>query len=1034
MAARFALIFGFYLTGAMLYFSLAPLPSQAQTQGGSQLEALDAKILELWAAGKNNESLPLQKRVVELSDKTLGPEHPKSVDRAESLAYSLWLAGRQEEAKSLFVRLAKSRERLLNSKKFESEDAQLEVNKLGQLYEQLGRFGDAETLYRRALAMREKAHGPVHPNVAKALDKLSMLYARQERFAEQEPVLKRQLTILEKTQDATHFADPNLPKELVVNLARTETYNAVNQLAVLYGTLGRYSEMEALAKRNLSKLQKEGASFEILTTVNYQQLGRISVIRGQYAEAVSYFKKAIEIERRIPDENAGCDACNDLAEVYLRQGRYDDAEKAAKTALDINTRIFSDKLPSASSAQLVLAQSYFGRKRYADAESVFSLVAKNIGTFWGPEHASMVSPLVGLAEVKLAQGKPLESYDYAKRATSILIRQIATNAQALTMSSGGQMRPVEFYQQSAFDAHMRAAAELAAQFPERAQALAAETFDIAQRAQHSEAASALSQMAVRFAQGDGVLAQQVRQRQELTVQYRALDKSLIEALIKPDAQRNQAAEDNWRKAREDLVKRIRAIDANLAKDFPQYAALVNPAPLPIQEVQQLLRPGEALVLLAHEALDSLPFRQTAGQTYIWVVTREEARWKASPISTGTLVTEVAALRCGLDESAWHTPERCRKLLGGKSSPDGAGLPFDLVRAHALYTKLFQPFDDLIKDRHILFASSGALTTLPLQVLVTAVPDPALTDAERYAKAAWLGRRQPVTVLPSVTGLKSLRGFAKKSLATNPYAGFGNPLLVGAKGDNRSAWARQDCLTAVVASGQRVAARSVVQAPTLNFFRGGRADLAALRRQEPLPETVDELCQVANALAAPPDSLFLGARATEPTLKSLSTSGALKSRRVLHFATHGLVAGETKAFSVNRAEPALLLTPPETASSEDDGLLTASEVARLEMDADWVILSACNTAASDGSPGAEALSGLASAFLYAGARSLLVSHWYVNSEGAVKLITGAFAELRRDPTIGKAEALRRSIEARIREGGGRAHPSYWAPFAIVGEGG
>jgi CHAT domain-containing protein len=104
-----------------------------------------------------------------------------------------------------------------------------------------------------------------------------------------------------------------------------------------------------------------------------------------------------------------------------------------------------------------------------------------------------------------------------------------------------------------------------------------------------------------------------------------------------------------------------------------------------------------------------------------------------------------------------------------------------------------------------------------------------------------------------------------------------------------------------------------------------------------------------------------------------------------------------------------------------------------MDADWVILSACNTAASDGAPGAEALSGLASAFIYAGARSLLVSHWYVNSESAVKLITGAFAELSRDPVMGKAEALRRSIEARIREGGGRAHPSYWAPFVIVGEG-
>jgi CHAT domain-containing protein len=228
------------------------------------------------------------------------------------------------------------------------------------------------------------------------------------------------------------------------------------------------------------------------------------------------------------------------------------------------------------------------------------------------------------------------------------------------------------------------------------------------------------------------------------------------------------------------------------------------------------------------------------------------------------------------------------------------------------------------------------------------------------------------VLPSVTSVKSLRSFAKKSLATNPYAGFGNPLLTGLKGDNRSAWSRQDCQPAAK-GGQRVAARAVLQAAALDLFRGGRVDVAALRRPEPLPQTADELCDVAGALAASPVSVFLGARATESTLKSLSAAGTLKTWRVLHFATHGLVAGETKSFSVNRAEPALLLTPPDKASEEDDGLLTASEVARLEMDADWVILSACNTAASDGAPGAEALSGLASAFIYAGARSLLVSH-------------------------------------------------------------
>ena len=155
---------------------------------------------------------------------------------------------------------------------------------------------------------------------------------------------------------------------------------------------------------------------------------------------------------------------------------------------------------------------------------------------------------------------------------------------------------------------------------------------------------------------------------------------------------------------------------------------------------------------------------------------------------------------------------------------------------------------------------------------------------------------------------------------------------------------------------------------------------------------------------------------------------------MHFATHGLLAGETEMLTATKAEPALLLTPPQTASEEDDGLLTASEIAQLKLDADWVILSACNTAAGDNNkPGAEALSGLARAFFYAGARTLLVSHWAVNSGATVKLITKAFDELQAHPKTGRAEAMRRSMTTLLGAGGAYAHPANWAPFIVVGEG-
>ena len=167
-------------------------------------------------------------------------------------------------------------------------------------------------------------------------------------------------------------------------------------------------------------------------------------------------------------------------------------------------------------------------------------------------------------------------------------------------------------------------------------------------------------------------------------------------------------------------------------------------------------------------------------------------------------------------------------------------------------------------------------------------------------------------------------------------------------------------------------------------------------------------------------------ASEATVKRLP----LADYRVVYFATHGLVAGDIKGL----AEPSLALSIPAQSSDTDDGLLTASEVAQLKLNAEWVVLSACNTIAGD-KPGAEALSGLARAFFYAGARALLVSHWAVNSAAATRLTTSTFDILKADPKLGRAEALRRAMLSYLNDTSDpmNAYPAYWAPFEIVGEG-
>lgn len=195
----------------------------------------------------------------------------------------------------------------------------------------------------------------------------------------------------------------------------------------------------------------------------------------------------------------------------------------------------------------------------------------------------------------------------------------------------------------------------------------------------------------------------------------------------------------------------------------------------------------------------------------------------------------------------------------------------------------------------------------------------------------------------------------------------------------------------------------------------------------MPQTADLACDVARQLGATEDDIHLGARATEARVKAMSASGLLASYAVVNFATHGVVAGEFTA----SAEPGLVLTPPETGTEEDDGYLSASEVAGLKLDADWVILSACNTA-SGGAKDAEALSGLARAFFYAGAQALLVSHRSVRESAALALVTKALAAMALDNGIGRSEAMRRAmIDLADSMDPVVAHPSHWAPFGVVG---
>jgi CHAT domain-containing protein len=549
-------------------------------------------------------------------------------------------------------------------------------------------------------------------------------------------------------------------------------------------------------------------------------------------------------------------------------------------------------------------------------------------------------------------------------------------------------------------------------------------FQAAQWAQSSEAAQSLVQMAARGAKGDPALAVLVRERQDLMTEWQQRESLQSAALGQETAKRDLKAEAENRTRMAAVDKRIAEIDKRLAAEFPDYAELASPAPLSVVEVQAQLGADEALVLF----LDTSEWKPTPEETFIWVVTRADLRWVRSDLGTAALIREVQALRCGLDHAAWEGP-RCKELIGAEYTQADylahKPLPFDHGRSHRLYKALFGQVEDLIKGKHLLIVPSGALTQLPFQVLVTAPSD------GNQRTAAWLVRSHALSVLPAVSSLKALRHTGRPSIATKPLIGFGNPLLDGFEASHamfaKEAREKQSCPQSLWQRGAAVfGLRRGVVAPEM---RGRLANVSFIRQLIPLPDTTNELCDVARDIGADMSSMRLGAKATEREVKAMSARGELAQYRVVHFATHAAMAGQL----TGSIEPGLILTPPDAASEDDDGYLSASEVAALKLDADWVILSACNTAAGDAAS-AEALSGLARAFIYAQTRALLVSHWEVYSRTTAALITTTMREMASDGTVGRAEALRRAMLALIDKGEPRqAHPTYWAPFIVVGEG-
>ena len=578
-----------------------------------------------------------------------------------------------------------------------------------------GQYSEAVPLAQGQLQSLEKKYGPRHRDVAAALNNLAELYGHQGNDAAAEPLLKRAIAILDK----------------VVGLDSSEAAPELNNLAALYQRQERYSEAEPLFKRALAIREKSlgrdhpdlGQSLNNLATL-YEKQDRHGDSEPLFQRALAIYEKAAG-----PQHPAVATLLNNLGQVDKVQGRFAEAEPLIKRSLAIREKVLGRDHPDVARSLNNLADLYERQGRYAEALPLFEQALAVRERAVGPDHPDTATSMNNLAAFYQASGRPGDGLPLVQRLIVSGRAQLRAALPVLADAQRQQLIPAE----KALD----------------------DALNAIQRGTQSQAASAVNKLAVRLAAGSDRLAELVRRDQDLAAEAEALDKAIVAAVSKERSKRDVAAEQRSRDRLAVIATERASLQKTFASEFPNYAALSNPLPMTAKEIQALLSDDEALVL----------FAVTVKESYVIAITRESADWKPIPRGAETLLQQVAAFRRGLD-------------IGKANDASGKSGLFDLALANELYGTLLGQVETLVKDkRSLLVVPSGALTALPFHLLVTEKPAVAIPDKfEGYRDAAWLLKRQAVSVLPSAASLKTLRVFARKEQGTKPMTGFGDPLF------------------------------------------------------------------------------------------------------------------------------------------------------------------------------------------------------------------------------------------------------------------
>jgi CHAT domain-containing protein/tetratricopeptide (TPR) repeat protein len=854
------------------------------------------------------------------------------------------------------------------------------LNSLGLLYRNTGDYAKAELACQRALTISEKALGPEHPDVATSLNGLANVHLAQGDYAAAEPLHQRALSIRVKALGSDH-------PEVAISL---------NNLAILYHLKGDYPKAERLYQRTLAIREKLlGPDHPFLaSTLNnlaalYQEKGDNARAEPLYQRALAVFEKAFSSEH--PETARTLD---NLGNLYRSQGDYEKAESFHLRALAIREKTLAPNHPDIAQSLNNLATVYSFQGADQKAEPLHRRALAIREKTLGPEHREVASSLHNLAEIYSAQGEYANAEPLQQRALAIWEKALgsehphvalALNDLAVLNAAKGDISQAIAYQSRASIVSERNVTLNTATGSEHQKLAYLVTLSQesertvsmhVQLAPNDAAARTLAMTTVLLRKGRAldqmtdsiaVLRRRASASDQALFDQLSVKRSQLARLVLGGPQRATSADHQSRvKGLEDQVDKLEAEISGRSDEFRAQSQ-----PIAISPIQSALPAGAALVeFFIYRPLNP-KYRnadeQFGAPRYVAYILSPRGEIKSADLGDAAAIHRTVA--------SW------RRALRDPNRADVNQL------ARALDEQVMRPVRKLLgHTRRVFLSPDGGLNLIPFGALVD--------EQDKY-----LVERYSLTYLTSGRDLLRLQVHTASKQAPMVVA---NP---------------QFDLGQVVADPQT---REQDGEPrrSADFTRSSF---------DPLPGTAVE----ARALGAllPGATVLTGAQATEAAIKEV------KGPIVLHVATHGFFLADWDRGGTLPEDPllrsGLILAGAnqQRSGAGEDGILTASEVAALDL---WgtklVVLSACDSGLGDVKNG-DGVYGLRRALVLAGSESQVMSLWEVADDATQELMVEYYRALKRGE--GRSEGLR-NVQLKMLKHSERRHPFYWASFIQSGE--